>query len=162
VCRMRKRRENVVQVKTALVVCTGTFIAMGLFAYLCYRALEAWFSSTMSFQNTHVVSLSNDNFNQFVENAEKDVVVTFYAPWCPFCRALKPELIKFAEQEKRVLCAAVDVTRNELLASRYHIEALPTILWFRKGNTEHFVKMENLTRDMAGLVSWLDKKKRWG
>jgi len=39
---------------------------------------------------------------------------------------------------------------------------LPTILWFRKGNTEHFVKMENLTRDMAGLVSWLDKKKRWG
>ncbi|GJQ14601.1 hypothetical protein GpartN1_g6392.t1 [Galdieria partita] len=148
------RRRNTSQVKVALLVCTGTFFAMGFFAYVCYRGLEWWYSSTMSFQNTQVYLLSNDNFDHFLDTSEKDVLVTFYAPWCPYCRALKPELIKFAEQERRtVFCAAVDVTESELLALRYHIESLPTILWFRKGDKEHPVTFKSRNRDLAGLVA---------
>lgn len=155
------KRRNSSQVKVALLVCSGTFLAMGFLAYFFYRGLEWWFSATMSFQNTPVYSLSDNNFDAFLENAEKDVFVTFYAPWCPYCRGLKPEFIKFAEQEQtKVFCAAVDVTNNEMLALKYHIESLPTIMWFPKGDKEHPVVLK--TRDVAGLVAFMkDNMARW-
>ncbi|EME26621.1 Protein disulfide-isomerase A6 [Galdieria sulphuraria] len=151
-----RRRNTSSQVKVALLVCTVTFFAMGIFAYICFRGLELWFSTTMSFQNTQVYLLSDDNFDKFLDNAERDVLITFYAPWCPYCRGLKPELIKFAEQERsRVFCAAVDVTQSESLASRYHIESLPTIMWFHRDDKEHPVIFEKKRRDITGLVAFM-------
>eukprot|EP00871_Galdieria_phlegrea_P001023 jgi/Galph1/1921/GphlegSOOS_G625.1 len=125
------------QVKIAITVCCGTFLATALIAYLCILALNWWSEKTMSFENTDVKLLTSENFERFMENADRDVLVTFYAPWCPFCRRLKPELIKFASNVKFLLtCAAIDVSRYQEIGVKYHIEGLPTIMLFRKGESQ--------------------------
>jgi len=62
------------------------------------------------------------------------MAVAFLADWCAPCRLLRPTLTQVARKlPDGVLLAEVDVDADPGLASRYHVEVLPTLIAFRHG-----------------------------
>lgn len=57
-------------------------------------------------------------------------MVLVYASWCPFCLQFLPVFQKYAAGKDHFLLAQDD---QELLADRYGIEIIPTVLCFANG-----------------------------
>ncbi len=77
-----------------------------------------------------------DAFNEIVDRAAVPVVVNFWAPWCPPCRALSPTLDKLsAEFEDRLTVLKVNVDDNQALAESLEIRSIPATLVFKEGRS---------------------------
>lgn len=60
-------------------------------------------------------------------------MIMFYAPWCGFCKSLKPEYAEAAgELQGHSVLAAIDVNRpeNSVIRSQYNISEFPTLLYY--------------------------------
>jgi thioredoxin 1 len=66
--------------------------------------------------------------------SEKPVVVDFFAEWCEPCRQI-PVVLKEVKSElkRNIRVVKVDVDKNPLIASRYRIQHLPTVMVFQNG-----------------------------
>ncbi len=61
------------------------------------------------------------------------VLVKFTGAWCPPCRALEPTLDAIAAARPSLIVLTVDVDEQQLLAQRYGVRTVPTLLLFRDG-----------------------------
>lgn len=74
-----------------------------------------------------------ENFKDIINN-ESLTLVDFFATWCGPCKMMHPVLDQLKEElgdSLRIL--KVDVDNNQGLSELYHIQAVPTMLLFRKG-----------------------------
>lgn len=71
---------------------------------------------------------------KFIRREAKPLMVMFYAPWCGFCKSLKPEYAAAAtELQGYAVLAAIDVNRpeNAVIRSQYNITGFPTLLYYQ-------------------------------
>lgn len=66
-----------------------------------------------------------------------NVVVDFYASWCAPCRALSPILEDIDNELKDILIVKVDIDEISILASKYSVMSIPTLLFFKDGSLTH-------------------------
>lgn len=77
--------------------------------------------------------------NKFLKKgagAYKKSMIMFYAPWCGYCKTLKPEYVSAAAELKgESLLAAIDVSKpgNSKIRQLYNITGFPTLLYYEKG-----------------------------
>jgi protein disulfide-isomerase A6 len=108
---------------------------------------------------SHVVDLDSSNFDRVVKDADKDVLVEFYAPWCGHCKKLAPEWEKAAtafRNEKHVVVAKVDCDTHKDVGSKYGIQGFPTIKFFPRSNKAG--EDYNAGRDADAIVAYLNEK----
>jgi thioredoxin 1 len=74
-------------------------------------------------------------FDEIIKS--RNVVVDFYATWCAPCRALAPILEDIDIELKDIVIAKVDVDELSIVASRYGIMSIPTLLFFNNGTLVH-------------------------
>ena len=80
------------------------------------------------------IHLTEKNFDEVLIAARGVVMVDFWAEWCGPCRAMAPVLEELAEaSEGRVTLMKVNVDENHGLATRYAIQSIPTVLFFKEG-----------------------------
>ena len=69
-----------------------------------------------------------------VVTSERPVVIDFWAPWCGPCRVIAPVLEEIAsELGDRVTIGKVNVDEHPALASRFGIQSIPQLLFFKDG-----------------------------
>tara|TARA_B100000579_G_scaffold234047_1_gene191853 strand:+ start:361 stop:678 length:318 start_codon:yes stop_codon:yes gene_type:complete len=82
-----------------------------------------------------ITSLNKETFANATADAEKTVVVDFWAPWCGPCKALTPVLEEVAtELGDAVSIYKVNVDENTELAQAHGVQSIPTLLVFKGGN----------------------------
>ncbi|XP_041371149.1 protein disulfide-isomerase A3-like [Gigantopelta aegis] len=76
------------------------------------------------------------NFDEIVNDEEKDVLIEFYAPWCGHCKSLAPKYDELAEKlkdEPSITIAKMDATANDV-SKPYEVQGFPTIYFSPKGS----------------------------
>lgn len=80
------------------------------------------------------VTVTDSTFEQEVLQADKLVLVDFWAEWCGPCRAIAPVLKEIAaEQEDRLKVAKVNIDENQQYAAQFGITSIPTMILFKDG-----------------------------
>jgi thioredoxin 1 len=70
-------------------------------------------------------------------NSNKPVLVDFYADWCAPCKQV-PAILKEVKDalKESVRIIKVNVDRNPLIATKYQIRSLPTVMIFKNGEAK--------------------------
>lgn len=74
------------------------------------------------------------SFNDLIRQADKPVLVDFWAEWCAPCRMVSPLIEKLASEYKTELMAIkVNIDKKQHIAAQYQISGIPTIMMFHHG-----------------------------
>jgi len=77
---------------------------------------------------------------------KKPIMIMFYAPWCGYCKKMKPDYSAAAKEIKgEGVLAAIDVNRpeNSPVRKRYNITGFPTLIFFKNGEQKFNYEGEN-------------------
>ncbi len=79
------------------------------------------------------LKFTDESFEEEVLNADKPVLVDFWAEWCGPCRMVGPVVDELAgEYEGKAKIGKVDVDNNQI-ATEYGVRSIPTLLIFKNG-----------------------------
>lgn len=67
-------------------------------------------------------------------NDNEIVLVDFWAEWCGPCKAFAPTFSASADRHPDVVHAKVDTEAEQALAAAAQIQAIPTLMAFKKGH----------------------------
>jgi thioredoxin 2 len=83
---------------------------------------------------SHPVIVTDSNFASVIERSSLPVLLDLWAPWCGPCRALSPIIEQLAtELAGKVKVGKLNVDENPVIASRFRISSIPTLLILKNG-----------------------------
>lgn len=80
------------------------------------------------------MKLNKENFESLVLDADKPVLVDFWAPWCMPCRMVAPVVEELAENVAgQAYVGKVNVDEENQLAREYRVSSIPCMIVFENG-----------------------------
>ncbi len=85
-------------------------------------------------ENHAVKTVTDLSFQQEVLQADKPVLVDYWAEWCGPCRMVAPVVEQSAAEHAGSLkMAKLDIDSNPATPSRYGVRSIPTLMLFKGG-----------------------------
>ncbi|MCI0471973.1 MAG: thioredoxin [Ignavibacteria bacterium] len=82
----------------------------------------------------HPLEITDGNFADEVEKSDVPVLIDFWAVWCGPCRMIAPIVEELAgEYQGKAKIGKVDVDNNPMIAQKFGIRSIPTLLIFKGG-----------------------------
>jgi thioredoxin 1 len=104
-----------------------------------------------SIQIIGVQTFTDSNFDESVLKSGAPVLVDFWAEWCGPCKRLAPTVEALAtEYTGRVTVGKLNVDDNQVVATKYQVRGIPTLLLFKGGE---------VVESLVGLAPKEDLKK---
>jgi len=83
--------------------------------------------------HSHLQTVTDSDFAARVLEADRPVVVDFWAAWCPPCRTMAPILDALAAERPDVRFVTIDADANQQTLVEQRVLSMPTFLVFRDG-----------------------------
>lgn len=91
----------------------------------------------MSNNSNNIVHVSDKSFEQDVLEADKPVLIDYWAEWCGPCKMIAPILEELAnEYSGKIKIAKLNIDDNPGTPPKYGIRGIPTLMLFKNGNVE--------------------------
>ena len=79
------------------------------------------------------IEITDANFDEIIKS-EKPLLVDFWAEWCGPCKMIGPMVEEIAgEYDGKAIIGKVDVDSNPIVAGKFGIRSIPTLLYFKNG-----------------------------
>ncbi len=86
------------------------------------------------------VAVTDDEFRAEVLEADRPVLVDFWAEWCAPCRIIGPILDKVADEHSDQLTVRkLNVDDNPVTPEQVGVRSIPTLMVFRDGSPEKVI-----------------------
>lgn len=84
-----------------------------------------------------VVKIGKENFQNEVLNADRPVLLDFYADWCGPCRMVGPIVSEIAEERGDIKVGKINIDEQPELAAQFGIMSIPTLAVMKDGKMVH-------------------------
>lgn len=100
--------------------------------------------------------VNDNNFESEVLNADKPVLVDFFATWCGPCRQMLPIVEELSEEmAEKIKIVKVDVDEAPKTPENYDIQSIPTLILFKGGQV---VDTKTGAMPKSQLIEWINSK----